>query len=231
MRSGLRGEVLERDLEDVLRERFSADWIEPVKSGVKGADVVQIVRAPRGQECGSILWESKRTKAWSNGWIAKVKQDQAEKKADVAVIVSTVLPADCETMEWRDGVWIVEPRCVPAIAIALRQTLLRLDHARAIEINRNQARDALYQYLSGREFRQWLISLVEIVIEQREDLDSEKRAFAAKWKKREKQIERLAVTSAGMYGDLQGIMGPALATVDLLELAPAPAAVELPPAA
>jgi hypothetical protein len=231
MRAGLRGEVLERDLEDVLRERFFDDRIEPIKSGVKGADVVQVVRSRRGQECGSILWESKRAKAWSNAWISKVKEDQAEKRADVAVIVSTVLPADCDTMEWRDGVWIVEPSCAPAIATALRQTLLRLEHSRAIDINRNQARDALYEYLAGAEFRQWLVSLVEIVVEQRDDLESEKRAYAAKWRKREKQIERLAVTSAGMYGDLQGIMGPALATVDLLELEAPPAAAELPPAA
>ncbi len=231
MRSGLRGEVLERDLEDVLRERFPEDRIDPIKSGIKGADVLEAVRSRRGQECGSILWESKRTKAWSNGWVAKVKEDAAEKRADIAVIVSTVLPADCERMEWRDGVWIIEPSCVSALAIALRQTLIKVDHSRAIDINRNQARDALYEYLAGDEFRQWLITLVEIANEQREDLESEKRAYIAKWKKREKQIERLEVSSASIYGDLQGVMGPALATVDLLELAPPSAAAQLPPAA
>jgi hypothetical protein len=231
MRSGLRGEVLERDVEDVLREHFPEDQIEPIRSGVKGADVLEVVRSRRSQPCGAILWESKRTKAWSNGWIAKVKEDAAEKKADIAVIVSTVLPADCERMEWRDGVWIIEPSCVTAMATALRQTLIKLEHSRAIDINRSQVRDALYEYLAGDEFRQWLITLVEIANEQRDDLESEKRAYIAKWKKREKQIERLEVSSASIYGDLQGVMGPALATVDLLELAPPPAAAELSPAA
>jgi hypothetical protein len=231
VRAGLRGEVLEREIEDLLRECFLEDQIVPIKPGVKGADVLETVRSRRGRECGSILWESKRAKAWQNGWITKAKEDAAEKKADVVVIVSTVRPADCGAMEWRDGVWIVEPSFVPAIATAVRHTLIKLDHARAIDINRNQARDALYEYLAGDEFRQWLIALVEITDELRDELESEKRAYTAKWKKREKQIERLAVTSAGMYGDLQGILGPALATVDLLELAPPPAPAELPPAA
>jgi hypothetical protein len=155
----------------------------------------------------------------------------AEKKADIAVIVSTALPADCERMELRDGVWIIEPSCAGAMATALRQTLIKLEHSRAIEMNRNQARDALYEYLAGDEFRQWLSTLMGVASEQREDLESEKRAYIAKWKKREKQIERLEVTSASIYGDLQGVMGSALATVDLLELAPPSSAAELPPAA
>jgi hypothetical protein len=232
MRAGLIGEVLERDIEDVLRERFPSDRIEPVRAGAKGADVLQIVAMSRGHECGAIFWESKRTKTWDNRWIAKLKEDQAERKADVAVLVSTTLPVGVDRIEFRDGIWIVDHSCVVAVATALRETLLRLEHMRAIEINRNHGQDRLFEYMSGQEFRQWIVTGVETVVEMQRDFDDEKRAVARLWKKREKQIERMAFTQAGMYGDLQGIMGGALAPVESLELPQAnvrPA--ELPPAA
>ncbi|HEX5449439.1 MAG TPA: DUF2130 domain-containing protein, partial [Gaiellaceae bacterium] len=131
-----------------------------------------------------------------------------------------------------EGIWIVEHSFATTIATALRQALLRLDHARAIADNRNEARDALYEYFAGREFGQWLLSLAEATRELRTDLDAEKRAFAARWRKREKQLDRLEAASCGMYGDLQGIMGAALPAVDLLELEPAtPVIAALPSAA
>ena len=221
MRSGLRGEVLERDIEDILRERFPVDLIEPIKAGVRGADVLQIVRTPSGRECGSILWESKRSKTWSNGWIAKLKEDQAEKKADIAIIAVTNLPQGIEAMDWREGVWVVDAGCVGAIAIALREGLLQLERERAIDANRDEARDAIYAYLCGREFRQRIIAIGEAFVEMQNDLQAEKRAITRIWAKREKQHERIACNTAGIYGDLQGIMGGALAPVELLELPPA----------
>ncbi len=221
MRSGLRGEVLEREIEDILRERFPSDVIEPIKAGVRGADVLQLVRAAHGHECGSILWESKRSKTWNNAWVTKLKEDQAEKKADIAVIAATTLPPGMDVMDWRDGVWVVDAGCAGAIAVALREGLLQLERERTIDANRDQARDAIYAYLSGREFRQRIIAIGEAFVEMQNDLQTEKRALTRIWAKREKQHERIACNTAGIYGDLQGIMGGALAPVELLELPPA----------
>jgi hypothetical protein len=221
MRAGLKGEALERDIEDVLRERFPQDRIEPIKTGVRGADVLQVVRSASGEECGSILWESKRTKSWSNGWIPKLKEDQARTKADFAVLVSTTLPANIQFMEQYQGVWVSACGCTCAIAIALRDGLLQLAHLHDIDANRTEALDALYSYLSGREFKQRMIAAVETFIAMQADLETEKRSAERAWAKRTKQLERVALSVAGMYGDLQGIMGPALAPVELLELPPA----------
>lgn len=220
-RAGLQGEVLERDIEDILRERFPGDLISAVKSGARGADVVQIVRSARGAECGKILWELKRAGNWSNGWIAKLKEDQKAAKADVAVLVSGALPENVRYMEWRDGVWLADTVCVTAIATALRAGLIDLAQARSIDSNKNEALDSLYEYLCGRDFRQRIVTVVEAFVAMRNDLDAEKRSITRTWTKREKQLDRLALNTAGMYGDLQGIMGAALPPVELLELPPA----------
>jgi hypothetical protein len=220
-RSGLQGEVLEREIEDVLRERFPRDKIEPVKAGTRGADVLQTVCSPRGQDCGTILWESKRTRNWSAAWLAKLKQDQTVANADIAILVSSALPTECRYMEWYDGVWVADTRCVAAIATAVRELLLAVAHTRSVDENKNEALDALYQYLAGKSFKQHIVTAVETFIEMEEDLHRERRAAERQWGKRAKQLERLEVNSSGMYGELQGIMGAALSPVELLELPPA----------
>ena len=220
-RSGLQGEVLERDIESVLRERFPSDRIEPVKAGVRGADVLQTVRSPRGHDCGMILWESKRARNWSAGWVAKLKQDQNAARAEIAILVSSALPSDVRYMEWYEGVWVADTRCVAAIATAVREGLLSVAHTRSVDANRNEALDALYQYLAGKSFRQHIVTAVETFIEMEEDLHRERRSAERMWGKRAKQLERLEVNSSGMYGELQGIMGAALSSVELLELPPA----------
>jgi hypothetical protein len=230
-RAGLIGEVLEREIEDVLCERFPTDRIEAIKAGARGADVLQGVRSPRGHECGTIYWEGKRAKAWDNGWIAKLKSDQAERKADVAVLVSTTLPAGVERMEFRDGIWIVDPSCVAAIATALRQTLLRLDHQRAIESSRHEVQDTLFEYVASEEFAQHLRASMDAAFAMQADLEAEKRSFFRQMKKREKLLELFVFGQAGMYGDLQGIMGGALAPVESLELPAEGTLRELPPPA
>jgi hypothetical protein len=217
-RAGLQGEVLERDIEDVLRERFPRDKIEPIKAGVRGADVLQTVCSPRGHDCGKILWESKRTRNWSNGWVSKLKEDQAAAGADIAIIVCSALPANVRYMDWLDGIWVADTRCVAAIATAVREGLLAVAHAHSVEENRNEALDALYQYLAGKTFRQHIVAAVETFVEMEEDLHRERRAAERQWAKRTKQLERLEVNSSGMYGELQGIMGAALSPVELLEL-------------
>jgi hypothetical protein len=216
--AGLRGEVMEREIEDVLRERFPDDVITPVKSGARGADILQTVRHPRNRGCGTILWESKRTAKWSNSWIAKLKEDQKGAKADIAAIVTTVMPVDARYMDHREGIWVVESVCVLAAAGALRSGLIEVAQARSVDATRSEALAVLHDYLCGKDFRDRFEPIIETIIEMKTDLDAERRGVERYWSKRDKEIERLARASAGMYGDLEGILGMALPSVSQLEL-------------
>lgn len=220
-RAGLRGEVLERDIEDVLRETFPHDRITPIKAGVRGADVLQTVRSPRGQDCGKILWESKRAQHWANTWIGKLKQDQAAAKAEVGVIVSSTLPEAVRLMGSYEGVWVAGTSCVVPLATALREGLLAVAQARSIDTTKNEDRDAIYEYLCSNAFSQRIRMAVETFIELKSDLESERRTMESRWSKRAKQLDRLAMNTAGMYGELDELMGTALPPVELLELPPA----------
>jgi hypothetical protein len=218
-RSGLRGEALEREIEDILRERFAHDRIEPIKAGTRGADVLQTVHL-RGRVCGKILWESKRARNFSNNWITKLKQDQSSSDADFAVLVCASLPPHIRLMEQVEGVWIIEPACVPALATALRDTLGLISQARSVDANRNDAMDAIYNYLSSPAFARRIRKAVETFIEMKKDLDLERRSMETRWSKRDTQLDQLALNTAGMYGELEALMGSALPPVDLLELPP-----------
>ncbi len=217
-RSGLQGEVLEREIEDVLRESFPSDAIEPVKSGKRGADVLQRVRSSRGLDCGTLLWESKNAKNWSNAWAEKLKEDRQAEKADMAILVSSVLPEGVQRIAFHDGVWVCDFSSATTLATALRLALVEIDQARTIDANRTQAMDALYEYLCGREFQHRVASTVQAAVAMKNDLDTEKRATERAWAKREKQIESLTRNSAGMYGELQAIVGAALQPIPILEL-------------
>jgi hypothetical protein len=215
--SGLRGEALERELEDVLRERFRLDVIAPIKAGVRGADVLQTV-THRGSVCGKILWESKRARNFSNTWIAKLKDDQAANDADFAVLVTTTMPSNARLMELMEGVWVIEPACVAALATALRETLARVSHARSIDLNRTGAKDAIWEYLSSPAFAHRIRSEIETLMRMKEELDAERRVTEKRWTTRATQIDQLAANAAGVYGELEARMGGALPPVDLLEL-------------
>ena len=216
-RAGLRGEALEREIEDVLRERFGYDQIEPIKAGTRGADVLQTVRQ-RGRSCGKILWESKRARNFSNSWTAKLKQDQAAAGADFAVLVCATLPPDVRLMDQVDGVWVIEPGCVVPLASALRDTLALVTQARSVDANRSDAMDAIYEYLSSNAFARRVRTAVETFVEMKADLDLERRTSEKRWSKRATQLDQLASNTAGMYGDLEALMGSALPAVDLLDL-------------
>jgi hypothetical protein len=225
--SGLRGEALEREIEVVLRERFPHDRIDPIKAGTRGADVLQTVNH-RGTGCGKILWESKRARNFSSTWITKLKQDQAASNADFAVLVCATLPPNVRLMEQMDGVWVIDATCVPALASALRDTLALVAQTRSVDINRNEAMDAIYQYLSSNAFALRLRGGVETVVEMKQELEVERRAFERRWTKRASQLDQLVLNAAGMYGELEALMGSALPSVELLEL-PMPAELEVAP--
>ena len=214
----LQGEVQELELENLLRTKFPYDAIEPVPKGEFGGDVLHRVVGAGGQSGGTILWEFKRTKNWSDGWLAKLRDDQRTAKAEIAVIVSQVLPKGVETFELVEGIWVTHPRAALPVAAILRQSLLELALARQSSEGQQTKTEMVYQYLTGPRFRQRVEAIVEAFSTMQEDLDKERKAIMKQWAKREEQIERVMGATVGMYGDLQGIAGKSLQEIEGLEL-------------
>lgn len=213
----LQGEVLELELEGLIRSTFPQDSVEPVPKGEHGGDVIQRVMGPAGP-CGTILWESKRTKNWSDGWLAKLRDDQRAAKADVALIVSQTLPKDVETFNLIDGVWVTGHRCAIPVAIALRHSLIELATARQAGEGQQSKMELVYQYLTGPRFRHRVHAIVEKFGDMHEDLQRERKTMTKLWAKREEQIRCVVEATAGMYGDLQGIAGKTLQEIEGLDL-------------
>jgi hypothetical protein len=214
----LQGEVQELELETLLRAKFPRDSIEPVPKGELGGDVIHCVNGPFGQSCGIILWESKRTKNWSDGWLAKLREDQRAAKAEIAVIVSQALPKEVETFELLEGVWVTHPRTALPVALVLRQGLLEIAAVRQSSEGQQTKMEMVYQYLTGPRFRQRVQAIVEAFSCMREDLDREKRLILKQWAKRDEQIDRVMQATVGLYGDLQGIAGKTLQEIEGLDL-------------
>jgi hypothetical protein len=214
----LQGEVQELELEALLRAKFPLDTIEPVPKGEHGGDVLQRIHGPLGQICGTILWEAKRTKNWSDGWLVKLREDQRAAKAEIAVLVTQALPKDMETFDLVDGVWVTPPRTALPVALALRQMLSEVALARQSTEGQQTKMEMVYQYLTGPRFRQRVQAIVEAFSSMREDLDKEKKAIMKQWAKREEQTDRVLQATVGMYGDLQGIAGKTLQEIEGLEM-------------
>ncbi len=213
------GEVLEEDLEGLLKNRFPMDIIEPVPKGVRGVDIVQRVRTTGGRDCGAIAWELKRTKAWSDEWLVKLRDDQRELKAEIGVIVSETLPKGHNGMfSLVDGVWVASLAHVVPLTEALRMGLEQVAMTRASAEGRGEKMEAIYGYLAGAEFRHKIEGIVEAFSTMRGDLDRERSAMMRIWAKREKQIERVVDNTLKLYGDMQGIMGASLPEIKALEL-------------
>lgn len=214
----LQGEVQELELENLLRAKFPFDSIEPVPKGEFGGDVLQRVVSQSGQQSGTILWESKRTKNWSDGWLVKLREDQRTAKAEISVLVSQVLPKGVEAFDVVDGVWVTSPRAALPVATVLRHTLLQVGMARQVSEGQQTKTEMIYQYLTGPRFRHRVEAIVEAFSTMQEDLDKERKAIMKQWAKREEQIERVMGATVGMYGDLHGIAGKSLQEIDGLEL-------------
>jgi hypothetical protein len=213
----LQGEVQELELENLLRMKFPYDAIEPVPKGEYGGDVLHRVFATGGQAGGTILWEFKRTKNWSDAWLVKLRDDQRTAKAEIAVIVSHTLPKGVETFEMVEGIWVTHPRAALPVAMILRQSLLEVALARQSSEGQQTKTEMVYQYLTGPRFRQRVEAIVEAFSTMQEDLDKERKVIMKQWAKREEQIERVMGATVGMYGDLQGIAGKSLQEIDGLE--------------
>jgi hypothetical protein len=212
------GEVLELELEELLKSRFPMDTIEPVGKGELGADVIQQVNGQLGQPAGIILWETKRTKAWSESWLAKLRDDQRRSGADVALIISHALPKHIEHFDLVDGIWVAHPRCALPVAVALRQGLIDVSGSRLIQQGQQTKMEQVYNYLTGTKFRQRVDAVVEKFNDMHDDLDRERKFMGRQWAKRETQIQSVIDSTVGMVGDLQAIAGKAMPEISSLDM-------------
>jgi hypothetical protein len=212
------GEVQELKLEELLTAEFTRDEIIPVGKGENGADITQKVFDNFGHHCGTIVWESKHTKAWTDGWIPKLKDDQRNAKAEIAVIVTTVLPKDMKNFGQKDGVWITDFASFLGLALALRTNLLQLTSLKLANVGKNEKMEVLFNYLTGTGFNQRVEAIVEAFRGLRTDLQKEKDSYTKIWAKRESQINRVIENTIGMYGDLEDLTGQALPKIESLEL-------------
>ena len=215
----LQGEVQELELENLLRTKFPFDVIESVPKGEYGGDALHRVNSQSGTPCGSILWEFKRTRNWSDGWLAKLRDDQRSAKAEVCVLVSQALPKGVEAFDLVDGVWVTSPRAALPVATMLRQGLLQVSQSRALSEGQHTKTEMIYQYLTGPRFKHRVEAIVEAFTTMQDDLDKERKVITKQWAKRQTQIESVMNSTVGMYGDLQGIAGKSLQEIEGLELA------------
>jgi hypothetical protein len=212
----IQGEVLELELDQMLRDQCPLDEILEVPKGVRGADVLQRVNSHAGYSCGLIIWEAKNTKNWGNDWVGRLKENQRLAKADVAVLVSEVVPKDVDSFGFRDGVWIAKRQYVRPLVIALQHALLEVAQAKRAVASKNDSVEVLFNYLTGPEFRNRVEAIASSFIEMRDDLEKEKRTINRQWAKRAKQLDVIIVNTSGMYGDLQGLGAP-LKPIPVLE--------------
>lgn len=214
----LQGEVQELALEELLKSTFPFDTIEEVGKGVKGADCIQHVRNSQAQLCGKIIYESKRTKAFANEWIEKLKNDMRAQQADVAVIVTETLPKDMDAFGMKDGVWVCRFSEMKALSFLLRDSLIRIHSAVASQENKGDKMHLLYDYLTGNEFKQQMEAIVEGFITLKDSIGKEKLQMEKIWKEREKQLEKVLLNTTHFYGSVKGIAGNAIGDIKALEL-------------
>lgn len=213
----LQGEVQELALEELLRASFPFDRIEEVSKGVKGADCIQFVMNAQATICGKIIYESKRTKAFTQEWIEKLKSDMRNQQADIAVIVTETLPRDMNSFGLREGVWICRFSEVKPLAFILRDRLLHVNQALLSQENKGDKMHMLYNYLTGNEFRLHIEAVMEGFLSLKESIGREKLQMEKLWKEREKQLEKVLLNTTGFYGSIKGIAGSAMGDLKLLE--------------
>lgn len=208
------GDILELDLQDVLSSAFPHDQFERIKKGQSGGDLLQTVRTASGQACGRILWESKRTKNWSDGWLGKLREDQRTAKSDLAALVTETLPGGLVNFGVVDGVWVSGIDTSMPMAAALRMGLIETARARIAAEGAGTKKDLVYTYLTGAEFRQRVVGMLEPIVDMRDSLAKEKALITRQWGTREKQLERALSNVANLYGDLHGLVGSSLPSVE-----------------
>lgn len=214
----LQGEVQELAIEEWLMSQFPLDTIDEIKKGARGGDCVQIVNTRTKQNCGTIYYESKRTKDFQPSWIEKFKTDIRIKGANIGVLVTDVYPSDMQRMGLKEGIWICSYEEFKGLCKVLRESIVQLDSALATQENKGDKMSLLYDFLTSNTFRMQIEAIVEGFSQMQSDLDSEKRAMQRIWKTREKQIEKVITNTIDMYGSIKGIAGNAIGEIKALEL-------------
>jgi hypothetical protein len=212
------GEVLELDLEETLRKLFPTDEITEVKKGELGGDIRQLVKTQRGTVCGLIIWESKRTKAWSEEWVTKLKEDLRRDKAHIGAIVTEAMPKEIKKgIGEKLGIWICTPEFMEPLANLLRKNLYDIAKEKSVSLNKQTKAEELYDFATSHEFVQQVERMVEIYLEMKEQVSKERATSERQWKQREMQIDRLLTGVSGIYGSIQGIAGSALPSIKQLD--------------
>jgi hypothetical protein len=214
----LQGEVMELAIEEWLASQFPLDTINEIKKGASGADCLQIVNTRELNNCGTIYYESKRTKAFQPAWIEKFKNDIREKNANLGVLVTEVLPTGMERMGMKDGIWICTYEEFKGLSAVLRQTLIQVSKAVQSQENKGDKMAMLYDFLTSNQFHLQMEGIVEGFTQMQTDLNSEKRSMQRIWSQREKQIDKVIDNAINMYGAIRGIAGNAVQTIKALEL-------------
>ncbi len=214
----LQGEVQELEIESLLERTFPFDKVEEIKKGQRGADAILTVVNSLGQDCGKIIFESKRTQNFGGDWIEKLKDDQRSAGAEIAVLVTQVMPKDMDRFGEKEGVWICGFHEVKSLVFVLREILIRTQMARSANENKADKMSILYNFLTSNQFRQQIEAIVEGFSNLKVELDKEKRAMQRIWKEREMQIEKVISNTIDMYGSIKGIAGNAIAPIQTLEL-------------
>jgi len=218
------GEASEHTLETALKEAFTEDIISPIPVGKRGADLIQKVRDKSGKIRGSILWESKNTKRWNDGWIKKLKDDRLRTQADLAVIATRVLPLNIQQFDSLDSIWVVRPQLAVNLARVLRLSLLEIADYREAITDKGDKMEALYNYFATPQFKQRVVPAVEAICSMRTTLQREKDDYQVLWSQREQEINNAAKGVLGLCGDMIRITGISLPEVERLQL---PAQTEL----
>ncbi|MEO7530037.1 MAG: DUF2130 domain-containing protein [Sediminibacterium sp.] len=213
----LQGEILELALEDLLRSEFNDDEIREVKKGEEGGDIIQSVHNELGKECGTIVWETKRAKNWSDKWIDKLKEDTQKGNADIAVLVTQALPKNFERFGRRDGIWICSFADVKLISTILRDSLIKNYEMTKILDNVSDKKETLYKYMTSNEFKQKWEAIVSTYINMQKQLTREKLRVNKDWAERDRQLDIMLKNSMGFLGDVKGIGGLEISEIRLLE--------------
>lgn len=214
----LQGEVQELDLEKTLRELYPYDEIGEVKKGELGADIRQIVRTEKGTVCGKILWESKRTKAWSDGWVSKLKEDLRRDGSQIAAIVTQAMPSHInQNIGNVNGVWVLTPESITPLSALLRKNLIDVAREKVVAVHKQSKAESLYDYVTSSAFNQNVERIVGIYLEMKAQIAKEETNAMRSYKQRNMQVDMLLSGMTGIYGEMQGIAGTSLQPIALLE--------------
>jgi hypothetical protein len=214
----MQGEVQELAIEEWLAASFPLDTIDEIKKGVRGGDCIQTVNTRTRQNCGTIYYESKRTKDFQPSWIEKFKSDIRNKGANLGVLVTEVLPSDLDRMGLKEGIWICTYDEFKGLCKVLRESIIQVSNALASQENKGDKMVLVYDYLTSNTFHMQIEAIVEGFTQMKIDLDSEKRSMQKNWKMREKQIEKVIDNTIDMYGSIKGIAGKAIQDIKLLDM-------------